>query len=158
MSLLISRYLYTGFVDFNHNDQHNKDIFLQFLVAADEFGLSELIEYIQKNLTENEEFMQKDPVDTLQVIYKHETFDDLRDGCLEIISEDPRILFTSEKFPLLDKSMITMILQRDDINMKEVDIWDSLLRWVFIHHLNIDKDYSTWSSEDSANIKQTMQE
>jgi len=51
-----------------------------------------------------------------------------------------------------------MIIQRDDLNMKEIDIWDSLLRWLFAHYIKIDKDDSSWSSEDLKNIKLTIQE
>ncbi|GES78806.1 BTB/POZ protein [Rhizophagus clarus] len=41
-----------------------------------------------------------------------------------------------------------MVLQRDDLNMEEIDIWESILRWLFVHYLKIDKDHSIWSSED----------
>ena len=51
-----------------------------------------------------------------------------------------------------------MVLQRDDLNMEEIDIWDSLLRWLFVHYLKIGKDDSAWSSEDLSNVKQTIQE
>ncbi|RIA98260.1 hypothetical protein C1645_731809 [Glomus cerebriforme] len=85
-------------------------------------------------LIENEAFLYKDPVSTLQVVNQHEPFEGLKDYCQEIISEEPRILFSSEKFPLLEKSIITMVLQRDDLNMEEIDIWESLLRWIFVHY------------------------
>ncbi|EXX51721.1 hypothetical protein GLOIN_2v1766367 [Rhizophagus irregularis DAOM 181602=DAOM 197198] len=152
---LILRYLYTGVVDC---DQLSKDIILQSLVAADELGLDKLIECIQECLLDNKEFINKDPISTLQVIYQHEPFEDLKNYCLEIISENPRMLFSSEKFPSLEKPIITMILQRDDLNMEEIDIWDSLLRWLFVHYLKINKDHSTWSLEDLKNVKQTIKE
>jgi hypothetical protein len=153
--LEISRYLYTGIVDY---DQHSKDLILQFLVAADELGLDKLIGRTQEYLLENKEFINKDPVSTLQVIYQHETFEDLKNHCLDIISEEPRTLFSSEKFPSLEKPIITMILQRDDLNMEEIDIWESLLRWLFVHYLKINNDDSTWSPEDLKNVKETIKE
>ncbi|POG78753.1 hypothetical protein GLOIN_2v1534685, partial [Rhizophagus irregularis DAOM 181602=DAOM 197198] len=42
--------------------------------------------------------------------------------------------------------------------MEEIDIWDSLLRWLFVHYLKINKDESKWSSEDLVNVKQTIKE
>ena len=150
-----SRYLYTGIVDY---DQHHKDVILQFLVAADELGLNKLIDHIQDYLVENENILQKDPVNTLEVIHQHETFETLKDYCLEIISREPKILFASQKFPSLEKPIISMVLQRDDLNMEEIDIWDSILRWLFAHYIKIDKDDSSWSSEDLKNVKQTIQE
>ncbi len=50
---------FTGAVDF---DQHNKNVILQFLVAADELELNKLIERIQEYLIENHEFLNDDPV------------------------------------------------------------------------------------------------
>ncbi len=143
-------------MDYN---QH-KDVILQSLVAADELGLNKLMEHIQEYLTENHDFLLKDPVGTLEIIYQHETFETLKDYCLEIISEEPRILFASQKFPSLEKSIIDMIFQRDDLNMKEIDIWESLLRWLFVHYLKIDKDEgeSMCTPEDLTNVKKTIQD
>ena len=53
--LKFSRYLYTGTIDYN---QHNKEVILQCLVAADELGLDKLIEHIQGYLVKNEEYAQ----------------------------------------------------------------------------------------------------
>ncbi|CAB4394924.1 unnamed protein product [Rhizophagus irregularis] len=144
-----------GIIDY---DQYNNEVILQCLVAADELGLNKLNEHIQEYLIDNEEYLHKDPVSTLQIVGQHEPFENLKDYCLEVISEEPRILFSSEKFTLLDKSIITMILQRDDLNIEEIDIWESLLRWLFIHYLKINKDESSWSSEDLTNVKQTLKE
>src|SRR2546421_5539950 len=112
-SFIISRYLYMGVVDY---DQHSKNVILQFLVAADELGLNNLIERLQEYLLKNKEFLHKDPVSTLQIIYQHEPLADLRDYCLEVICEEPSVLFSSEKFSSLEKPIITMVLQRDDLN------------------------------------------
>ncbi|CAB4394926.1 unnamed protein product [Rhizophagus irregularis] len=151
---LILRYLYTGLIDY---ENHNKEVILQCLIAADELGLNKLIEHIQIYLIDNE-YLRKDPVSTLQVTYQHEPFEDLKNYCLDIISEEPRILFSSEKFPSLEKPIITMILQRDDLNMEEIDIWDSFIRWLFVHYLKISKDDSSWSSEDLSNVKLALKE
>jgi len=132
-------------------------VILKCLIAADELGLDKLIERVQEYLIQ-EDFTYQDPVTTLKIIYQHETFKSLRDYCLDIISEEPKILFSSQKFPLMEKEVITMVLQRDDLNMEEIDIWDSLLRWLFVHYLKINKDDSIWSSEDLSNVKQTIKE
>jgi hypothetical protein len=133
-------------------------VILQSLVAADELGLDKLIEHIQEYLVKNEEYLHKDPVGTLQIIYQHEPFASLKDYCLEIISEEPKILFSSQKFSSLEKPIITMVLQRDDLNMEEIDIWESILRWLFVHYLKVGKDDSTWSSKDLTSVKQTIEE
>ncbi|RGB39478.1 hypothetical protein C1646_754430 [Rhizophagus diaphanus] len=152
---LILKYLYTGIADFS---QHSKEMILQCLVASDELGLDKLIDQIQDDLINNEEFTYKDPVSTLKVIYQHEPFERLKDYCLEIISEEPMILFSSKNFSSLEKEIIIMVLQRDDLNMEEIDIWDSIIRWLFVHNLKFDDDNFKLSSEDIANFKNTTKE
>ncbi|GBC03566.1 hypothetical protein RclHR1_00520018 [Rhizophagus clarus] len=63
-----------GIADYS---QHSKEMVLQCLVAADELGLDKLIDRIQEELINNEEFTYKDPVSTLNVIYQHEPFERL---------------------------------------------------------------------------------
>ncbi|CAI2173356.1 13614_t:CDS:2 [Funneliformis geosporum] len=153
--VLRARYLYTGTVDY---DQLHEDVILQLSVAADELGLIKLIDNIQEYLIENQEFLRKDPVGTLEFVYQHETLKTQKDCCLKIISSDPKILFASQKFSSLEKPIITMVLQRDDLKMEEIEIWEAVLRWLFVHYLKIGKDESSWSSDDLTNVKQTIQE
>ncbi|CAB4394938.1 unnamed protein product [Rhizophagus irregularis] len=124
---LILKYLYTGIADLS---QHSKEMILQCLFASDELGLDKLIDQIQDDLINNEESTYKDPVSTLKVIYQHEPFERLKDYCLEIISEEPMILFSSKNFSSLEKEIIIMF---DDDNFK-------------------------LSSEDIANFKNTTKE
>ncbi|EXX51710.1 hypothetical protein GLOIN_2v1534689 [Rhizophagus irregularis DAOM 181602=DAOM 197198] len=152
---LILKYLYTGIADLS---QHSKEMILQCLFASDELGLDKLIDQIQDDLINNEESTYKDPVSTLKVIYQHEPFERLKDYCLEIISEEPMILFSSKNFSSLEKEIIIMVLQRDDLNMEEIDIWDSIIRWLFVHNLKFDDDNFKLSSEDIANFKNTTKE
>ncbi|CAI2189658.1 14052_t:CDS:2, partial [Funneliformis geosporum] len=46
------------------------------------------------------------------------------------------------------------------LHLKNFHLWKNQLLpwWLFVHYLKIGKDDSEWSSEDYANIKQTMQE
>jgi hypothetical protein len=153
--LKISRYLYTGIADY---DKHSKDLILQFLVAVNELGLDKLIKRTQEYLLENKEFIYKDPVSTLQAIYQHEPLEDLKNYCLDVISKEPTILFSSENFLSLEKPIIAMIRQRDDLNMEVIDVWDSLLRWFFVNYLKIGQDDSTCSLEDLKNAKRIINE
>ncbi|GBC03567.1 hypothetical protein RclHR1_00520019 [Rhizophagus clarus] len=51
-----------------------------------------------------------------------------------------------------------MVLQRDDLNMEEIDIWDSIIRWLFVHNLKFDDDNFKLLSEDMAKFKHTIKE
>ena len=67
---------------------------LRLLIAVDELNIQPLVSYIQEFLIEHKaEFLQQNPTGILETVYQHETFADLWNFCLEIICEEPKILF-----------------------------------------------------------------
>ena len=105
---------------------------LRLLIAVDELNIHPLISHIQEYLIEHQtEFLQQNPTGILETVYQHETFTDLWNFCLEKICEEPKILFNSDKFISLKVPLLKLLLKRDDLNMDEIEIWDSLLKWCF---------------------------
>ncbi|CAG8481273.1 7558_t:CDS:2 [Racocetra fulgida] len=63
---VINRFLYCG------------ETILDLLVASDEFGLTKLIDHIQQYFVENQKnFLQQNPVGTLHIAARHETFNEI---------------------------------------------------------------------------------
>jgi hypothetical protein len=101
---------------------------LKLLIAVDELNIQQLISYIQRYLIKHKtEFLQQNPSGILEIIYQHETFIDLWNFCLEKICEEPKILFNSDKFINLKAPLLELLLKRDDLNMDEIEVWESLL-------------------------------
>lgn len=123
----LHRYLYTGIIEIENAD----GVFiLNLLTAADEIILPDFIEEVQKYLIENrshwiiEQFYTVLDFAFSQVIYKS-----LQNFCLSLICADPPLLFDSEYFDYTDVNLLTALLQRDDLAMQEIDIWNHLIRW-----------------------------
>ena len=105
---------------------------LKLLLAVDELNIQSLISHIQEFLIENQtEFLHQNPTEILETVYQHESFTDLWNFCLEKICEEPKILFDSYKFINLKASLLELLLKRDDLNVDEIVIWESLLKWCF---------------------------
>jgi hypothetical protein len=105
---------------------------LELLIAVDELNIQPLISHIQEYLIEHQtEFLCQDPTGILEIAYQHEAFKDLWNFCLEKICEEPKILFNSDKFTDLKAPLLEALLKRDDLNMYEIEIWESLLKWCF---------------------------
>ena len=69
------------------------------LIAADEFGLQILCEYIQEFLIENQkEFLQYDLVKSLEIVFQYETFTKLKVSYLKMICQKPDILFGTDEY------------------------------------------------------------
>ena len=129
---------------------------LKLLIAVDELNIQQLVSYIQEYLIEHQtEFLHQNPSGILEAVYQHETFTDLWNFCLEKICEEPKILFNSNKFINLKAPLLELLLKRDDLNMEEIEVWESLLRWCFTQQ-NKNNDPTKWSKEDITKVERSL--
>ncbi|RGB41558.1 hypothetical protein C1646_751982 [Rhizophagus diaphanus] len=177
---LILRYIYIGELDLT--GKSNKDI-LELLIASDELLIGELFNYVQDYLIEKQiEWIMENFFLVLHIAFKITDCKKLQDYCIEIICEDTHSFITSNEFLSLDKDIIYRILERDDLRIKEVVIWDRLIKWgieqtsgsrnencyVTLHHLikwDIEQtpvsgsekfDISKWNNEDYEALKEIL--
>ena len=123
------RFIYCGNIELKN--LQGPDV-LKLLIAVDELNVQSLISHIQEFLIEHQtEFLHQNPSDILETVYQHETFTDLWNFCLEKICDEPKILFDSEKFINLKAPLLELLLKSDDLNIDEIEIWESLLKWCF---------------------------
>ena len=102
---------------------------LKLLIAVDELNIQSLISHVQEFLVEHKtEFLHQNPTGILETVYQHEAFTDLWNFCLEKICE---ILFDFDNFINLKAPLLEVLLKRDDLNVDEIEIWESLLKWCF---------------------------
>src|SRR5439155_13397432 len=129
---------------------------LKLLIAVDELNIQPLISHIQEYLIEHQkEFLHQNPTGILETVHQHETFTDLWNFFLEIICEEPKILFNSDKFINLKAPLLELLLKREDLNVDEVVIWESLLKWCFAQQ-NMKNDPTQWSKEDTARLERAL--
>ena len=96
---------------------------LKLLIAVDELNIQPLISHIQEFLIEHKtEFLHQNPTGILETVYQHETFTNLWNFCLEIICNDPKILFNSDNFISLKAPLLELLLKRDDLDLDEIEI------------------------------------
>jgi hypothetical protein len=131
---------------------------LKLLIAVDELNIQPLISHIQEFLIEHKiEFLYQNPTDILETVYQHETFTNLWNLYLEIICEDPKILFNSDdKFINLKAPLLELLFKRDDLFMDEIEIWEILLKWCIAQYENINDDPNKWDKDDIIKIKNLL--
>ncbi|GBB91209.1 hypothetical protein RclHR1_01840006 [Rhizophagus clarus] len=150
---VILRFIYCGKVELK--DLQELDI-LKLLIAVDELNIQQLISHIQDYLIKNQtEFLRQNLTDVLEIIYQHETFTDLWNFCLEKICDDPKILFDSDKFIDLKAPLLELLLKRDNLNMNEIDVWESLLKWCFAQE-NMDNDPTKWNKDEITKVERLL--
>ncbi|EXX71011.1 hypothetical protein GLOIN_2v1874218 [Rhizophagus irregularis DAOM 181602=DAOM 197198] len=150
---IILRFIYCGNIELKN--LQGPDV-LKLLIAVDELGVQQLISHIQEYLIEHQtEFLYQNPTGILEVVYQHETFTDLWNFCLETICEEPEILFDSDKFFNLKVPLLELLLKRDDLNMKEIEVWKGLLKWCLFQQ-NMENNPTKWSTDDITKIERLI--
>src|SRR6202000_852265 len=153
INLLYIRFIYSGNIELKN--MQGPDV-LKLLIAVDELNMQQLISYIQEFLIEHKaEFLRQNPTGILETVYQHETFTDLWNFCFEKICNEPKILFNSDKFINLKATLLEVLLKRDDLDMDEIEIWESLLKWCFAQQ-NINNDSANWSKDDITKIERSL--
>ncbi|PKC75333.1 hypothetical protein RhiirA1_528871 [Rhizophagus irregularis] len=169
------KYLYSGIIELDK--QRGVNVFKLF-IASDELGIKKLSEYILNYIIGKYEiYIKEDPIDILQIIFKYEHFNSLRNNCLEFISENPKIFFESTKFLSIEKSILIKLIQRDDLEIHdEYEIWNYIKKKGIErmsssltttennnnHHNNIDNNnidinnFSNWNLENFFELKNIL--
>ncbi|RIB20352.1 hypothetical protein C2G38_2179513 [Gigaspora rosea] len=129
---IILKFFYCGIVDLNNQKD---EIILELLVAADELLIHKLTGFIQLFLIKNScKFLQQSPIKIVHFIIDNKQFNELNETYLETICEKPNLLFDSEEFLSLKEDALKLIIKRDNLNMKECDIWKKLVEWGTAKH------------------------
>ncbi|RGB31949.1 hypothetical protein C1646_816955 [Rhizophagus diaphanus] len=156
---MILRYIYTG--ELNLTGQLSENI-LRLLIASDELLLEELVKFLQEYLIEQRKnWVHKNFVFVLNTVCSLTSCKILQDHCFETICFDPELLLASDSFPKLDKDILYDLLERDDLLIQEIVVWDHLIKWGIeqtpgLGSLNCDRN--KWNNEDYEALKETLNE
>ena len=91
---ILHRYLYTGTISLVEQDAND---LLELLIALDEFCLKELLDYVQDQLVQNHsDSLKRNFQSIYEMSFKHPTLTKLQDHCLQIICNDPPIVFQTD--------------------------------------------------------------
>jgi hypothetical protein len=119
------------------------------MIASDELKLKQLAKLTEDFIIENyKQFLQNDPVGILRIIYYNKLLVNLQEFCLETICLNPEILFNSDNFINLPASLLEIILKRDNLNLAEIKVWESLIKWGLAQGQTLDQDVTKLNQEN----------
>ena len=139
------------------NEQDTLDFF-KVLAGADELRLQELVDYLQKYLIENNsEWIEQHFEFTQQISSQSNNLLELQEFCTNLLVQSPeKILKSFDLTSLSEKSLIS-IIKRDDLQMKEIEVWEHVLKWGLAQNSTLIPDPKTWSDDDFKKMKNTLQ-
>ncbi|EXX74890.1 hypothetical protein RirG_046850 [Rhizophagus irregularis DAOM 197198w] len=150
---IILRYIYGGILSLN--EQKTSD-FLKVLAAADELRLQELVDHLQKYLIENKsEWMEENFEFTQRISLQSNNFVELQQFCANFIAKSPEQIFKS--LTSISEKFLISLIKRDDLQMKEIEIWEHVLKWGLAQNPTLVSDPNVWSDDDFKTMENTLQ-
>jgi hypothetical protein len=120
----------------------------QVLVASNELELAYLVNYAQDYIIDNEEDWTENNVIGMYIESVRCNFTKLSNFYGELIAFQPLLLFNSPYFNSLDINIFLKFLERNDINIDEIEIWDNIIKWGIAQRPRLNFGPSNYSNHD----------
>ncbi|RIA86293.1 hypothetical protein C1645_878753, partial [Glomus cerebriforme] len=152
---IILKYIYGGIISLN--EQKTSEI-LKILAAADQLHLQELVDYLQKFLIENKsEWMEQNFEFTYQTSFQSNSLLELQQFCTDFMFKSPEKIFKSINFTSLPEKLLISLIKKDDLQMKESEIWEHILKWGLAQNPTLISDPISWTDDDFKTMENTLQ-
>ncbi|RHZ58643.1 hypothetical protein Glove_372g6 [Diversispora epigaea] len=153
---IILKYIYYGIIDTENIDAK---IIFELMITANEFKLEELSNKLESHLIQFEaSWLKTNSSFIYHSIFINNKFKNLKKFCDNIIVKDPKLIFESAEFASLHESALVSILKRDDLQMKESEIWEYLIKWGIAQNPILPEELEEWSPENFTTLKTTLQQ
>jgi hypothetical protein len=81
----------------------------------------------------------------------------LQQFCTDFMIKSPEKIFKSLDFTLLSEMSLIQLIKRGDLRMKEIEVWEHILKWGLAQNAKFPPDPNTWSDDDFKKMKNTLQ-
>ncbi|RIA90340.1 BTB/POZ domain-containing protein [Glomus cerebriforme] len=153
---IILRYIYGGRLSLE--DYDISDI-IKILDAANELSLQELVTHLQSFLIENKANWMEENFDLVyQTSFKNNSFLELQKYCTNLISEEPDKIFKSPNFSSIPEKLLLPLIQNDNLQMDEVQIWERVIKWGLAQNPALPSELTNYSKDDFKTLKNSLQQ
>src|SRR5437763_12916583 len=153
---IFNRYIYGGRISLEEYD--TSDI-IKILIAASELSLQELVTYLQSFLIENKaNWMEQNFNQIYQTSFKNDSFLILQKYCTDLMSKEPDKIFNSLNFSSIPEKLLISLIQNDNLQMSEIQVWEYVLKWGLAQNPQLPSDPADFSKDDFKALKNTLQQ
>ncbi|GET00935.1 BTB/POZ protein [Rhizophagus clarus] len=154
---IILKYIYGGVLSLDMQDTFET---FETLIAAENLLLQELVDHLQNYFIENEsEWMEQHFELIYRTSFKSNHLLELQQFCTDFMEKFPEKIFKSFDFTSLPEKPLIQLIKRDDLQMKEIEIWEHLLKWGLAQNQTLVPDPNTpntWSDNDFETLENTL--
>jgi hypothetical protein len=131
---------------------------IKILVSANELSLQELIPYIESFLIKNKANEMEQNFDLIfQTSFENDTFLELQKYCTDLISKEPDKIFNSPNFSTIPERLLVTLIQNDNIQMNEVQVWEHVIKWGLAQNPELPSNPTNFSKDVFNTLKNTLQ-
>jgi len=152
---IIIKYIYGGIISI---EQHDASFIFELMLIASEFLLEELVKYLETHLIESKAHWLRLQFSRIyHKSFQNDKLQKLQEWCNNIAAKYPDKVFESSDFTILQENALVSLISRDDLQMKEVNIWNHVIKWGIAQNPGLPSDSKTWSHENFLTLKITLQ-
>ncbi|RHZ46457.1 hypothetical protein Glove_621g26 [Diversispora epigaea] len=153
---VILQYIYGGIVNLESTETR---FIYDLMLITDEFKLEELTNRIETFLIEIKGTWLKTHFSLIyNSIFSRNSFKKLENFCNDIVVKYPNLIFDSDDFASLKESALVFLLERDDLQMEEVKIWDYIIKWGIAQTSTLPKNLDDWTKENFLTLKTILRQ
>ena len=120
--------------------------------------LQEIVDHLQKYFIENNsEWLEQHFEFTYQTCFQSKNLLELQKFCTDLMAKSPEKIFKSLDFTSLSEKSLILIIKRDDLQMKEIEVWEHVLKWGLAQNPTLIPDPATWTDDDFKTMENTLQ-
>jgi hypothetical protein len=93
-----------------------------------------------------------------QMSFENNSFLELQKYCTDLISEEPNKIFDSVNLSSISGKLLISIIQSDNLQMAEIEIWEHVLKRGLSQNPELPSDPKNYSKDDFKSLKNTLQE
>ncbi|RHZ81649.1 hypothetical protein Glove_117g113 [Diversispora epigaea] len=153
---VILKYIYGGIVNLENIET---GFIFDLMLAAKKFELEELSNKLETFLIETKaSWLRTHFSIVFQTTFNGKNFNDLQNFCNDILAKHPNLIFDSSDFTSFPESALVSLLKRDDLQMKEVEIWDYIIKWGIAQNPTLPTEFKEWTKENFLTLKTTLRQ
>ncbi|CAG8534912.1 4344_t:CDS:2 [Ambispora leptoticha] len=124
---VILKYIYSGRVDI---DTYDVPFLIECLKTSNFFKLEELCVYLQDYIIDHKiNWLTENLSVAFKIMEARPAFQKLRDFLDKIVRDTPEEFLNSRAFLNADEKTVLSLLSRQDLEIKEVHIWNRVIQW-----------------------------
>ncbi|CAG8581752.1 14819_t:CDS:2 [Dentiscutata heterogama] len=151
----VFEHILNGTINLNYTSL--RSIYFEILIASSDLKLTELIDHLQTHLLTNDaEWIHANLLKLLYLTFTHPSYSRLSKFCQNIFNTQSTQIFSSSEFLNLEEQFLINIIERSDLQIDEIVIWEAVIRWGIGKLPSLSEDAKEWTNKDFIKLRKVV--